>query len=285
MMQFRLLSLGALTLFCSSFITPSLASPNDVLYIQKLSADYAINVDTKNYKDFDVEFTANATFDAGNGVFSKGLPAIKARVASLLGNNVTQNSLTTSSITLLPPFDNAVGGASRASAIQYVIAAFIGQPPANAGKAYILYGLFKDQLVRTDAIGDYGGWRFTERAFKLLVRFFFLVPPPPPWRQIHIPYTETRRKAYYRSLLMYHFIFQGTSGDVSVAPGLLRALSWERASKQSSKRACPSIHSTLAISAFLSSGRNTCGCEEGYGDVYIKVSWLVSWMVIKYLGW
>lgn len=170
-MHFRLLSLGALTLLFSAFITPSLASPDDILYIQKLTADYSINFDTKNFKDLDVEFTVNATLDAGDGVFLKSLPAIKARLAAIVGKNVTQSSITTSSITLLPPFDNAVGGASRASAIQYVIGVFIGQAPKDAGKAFTLYGYFKDQLVKTDLIGDYGGWRFSERVFKVLVSF------------------------------------------------------------------------------------------------------------------
>ena len=174
MMQFRLFSLGAQTLFVSSFIAPSLSSPNDVLYIRKLSADYSINFDTKNFKDLDVEFTANARLDPGNGTFSIGIPAIKARLAGIVGTNVTQSSLTTSSISLLPPFDNAVGGASRASAIQYVIGVFIGRGP-DAGKEFTLYGLFKDQFVKTDLIGDYGGWRFSERVFKLLVSFFYLV--------------------------------------------------------------------------------------------------------------
>lgn len=170
MMHFRLLSLGALTLFFSSFLTPSLASPDDVLYIKKMSADYLINLDTKNFKDLDVEFTVNATLDTGNGVFLKGLPAIKARLAAVVGTNVTQSSLTTSSITLLPPFDSALGGAIRASAIQYVIGVFIGQGK-DAGKTFTLFGYFKDQLVKTEFLGDYGGWRFTERVFKIVVSF------------------------------------------------------------------------------------------------------------------
>lgn len=188
MMQFRLLSLGALSLFVSSFITPSLASPNDILYIQKLSADYFINFDTKNFKDFDVEFTANARLDPGNGTFSTGIPAIKARLAGIVGTNVTQSSLTTSSITLLPPFDNAVGGASRASALQYVIGVFIGQGP-DAGKEFTLYGLFKDQFVKTDLIGDYGGWRFSERVLKLLVGLTSCFSPSFSFDDKHIFFT------------------------------------------------------------------------------------------------
>lgn len=168
-MRSHLLFLGVLTSFLS-FIVPSLSSPSDVLYIQKLTADYLINIDTKNYKDLDIEFTVNATIDFGTGDLAKGLPAIKASLAAILTNNVTQSSITTSSITLLPPFD-IQGGAGRASAIQYVIGAFLGQGP-DAGKAFTLYGVFKDQFIKTADFGDYGGWRFNERVLRLLVRFF-----------------------------------------------------------------------------------------------------------------
>lgn len=167
MMHFHPFSLAVLTSILL-FVPSCLTSPQDVLYIQKLTADYSVNFDTKNFQDLDVEFTANATLDPGNGVFSQGLPAIKARLAEIVGTNVTQSSITTSSITLLPPFDSALGGAGRASAIQYVIGVFIGQG-ADAGKAFTLYGLFKDQFVKTDLIGDYGGWRFSERVLQLLV--------------------------------------------------------------------------------------------------------------------
>ena len=175
-MHFHPFSLALLTSILL-FVPSCLTSPNDVLYIQKLTADYSINFDTKNFKDLDVEFTANATLDAGNGVFSKGLPAIKARLAGIVGTNVTQSSITTSSITLLPPFDSALGGASRASAIQYVIGVFIGQAPADAGKTFTVFGVFKDQFVKTELIGDYGGWRFSERVLQILVSFPLSLSP------------------------------------------------------------------------------------------------------------
>lgn len=172
MMRFHLPSLAVLTSFLL-FITPSLTSPSDILYIQQLTADYSINIDTKNFKDLDIEFTANATLDPGDGVFVKGLPAIKTALAAILANNVTQSHITTSSISLLPRFDDVDGGASRASAIQYVIGNFLAKDPADAGKAFTLYGVFKDKFVKTKEFGDYGGWRFSQRVLQLLVSFFF----------------------------------------------------------------------------------------------------------------
>ena len=152
-----------------SLITPSLTSPSDVVHIQKLTADFSINIDTKNFKDLDDEFIANATLDTGTEIV-KGLPAIKTALVAILAKNVTQSSITTSSINLLPPFDNQ-GSASTASAIQYVIGTFIGID-ADSGKAFTLYGVFFDKFVKTEAIGDYGGWRFSERVLRLLVSFW-----------------------------------------------------------------------------------------------------------------
>lgn len=174
-MRFHLLLLAVLISFIP-FITPFLTSSSDILHIQKLTADYSINIDMKNFKHLDVEFTANATFDPGSGVFATGLPAIKTTLAAILANNVTQSSITTSSISLLPPFDDAKGGATRASAIQYVIGTFLGTDPADAGKAFTLYGVFKDKFVKTEDVGDYGGWRFSQRVLQVLVSFLiFLV--------------------------------------------------------------------------------------------------------------
>lgn len=162
-MRFHIL-LPALASFL--FSTPSLSSPSDVLYIEKLTADFAINLDLKNFKAFEVEFIPTATYDPGNGAV-KGVPAIQKALAAVVGNNVTQSSLTTQSINLAPPFD-VQGAAGKASAITYAIVSYIGQDD-DAGKVFIFYGLFKDKLVKTGDFGNYGGWKFSERAFVTLV--------------------------------------------------------------------------------------------------------------------
>lgn len=167
-MRFHLLFL---TLTSFLFFTPSLTSSSDIIYIRKLIADFAINLDTKNFKGFEIEFIPSGTYDAGAGPVA-GLPAIQKTLAAVVNNNVTQTSLTTQSITLSPPFDS-LGAASRASAITYAIVSYIGQK-ADAGKAYIFYGLFKDKLVKTGDFAEYGGWRFSERIFETLVSKFFL---------------------------------------------------------------------------------------------------------------
>lgn len=160
-MRFHLPFLALTFLF-----SPSLSSPGDVLYIKELTADFAINLDAKNFNAFDSEFIPTATYDPGPGPVT-GIPNIKKALAGIVVGNVTQSSLTTQSISLSPTFDTQ-GSASRASATTYAIVSYIGQR-ADAGKVFIVYGLFKDQLVKTGDFGDYGGWRFRSRVFQSLV--------------------------------------------------------------------------------------------------------------------
>ena len=117
-------------------------------------ANFAVNLNTKNFKKFDVEFINNATYDPGNGVII-GISNIKEALAMLNGNYVTQTSLTTQNITLSPTFDY-LGAADNASAITYSISSFLGQR-ADRGKVYTYFGLFKDKFVKAIAFGDYGG--------------------------------------------------------------------------------------------------------------------------------
>ena len=161
-MHFHLLFLALTFLF-----TPSLTSPSDILYIQKLTADFSINLDTKNYKALDTEFLPTATYDAGSGVVT-GLPNIKKLLSGIVANAVTQGSITTQSISLSPQSFDTQGSASEASAATYGIVTNIGQGK-NAGKVFTVYGLWKDKLVKMGNFAEYGGWRFSARVFQSLV--------------------------------------------------------------------------------------------------------------------
>lgn len=168
-MHFHFLSSLALTSFL--FFTPSLTSPSDILYIQKLTADFAINLDTKNVNGYDVEFLPKATYNPGNGPV-KGIAAIKDILGRVTQNATTQTSITTQSINLGPPFD-AQGAAATATGITYAIVTNLGTGDEE-GKAFIVYGYWTDKLVKTGDFANYGGWRFSDRVFKSLVSFMLL---------------------------------------------------------------------------------------------------------------
>ena len=160
MKHLRLLFLAWTFLF-----TPSISSPDDVLYIQKLIADFSLNLDAKNFQAVDSTFLPTATFDSDTGVVT-GIPAIKKFLAGIVQNNATQSTLSTQSIDLAAPFD-VQGSASNASATSYLSVSYIGQG-VNAGKVIVASGSFKDQLVKTGDFGIYGGWKFSSRTSRLL---------------------------------------------------------------------------------------------------------------------
>lgn len=163
-MHLHLFLLAALT----CLFTPSLSSPSDILYIQKLTADFSITLDTKAFDAFDQQFLKNATYQAGlEAEIAVGIPAIKKTLAAIVGTLLTQGSVTTQSISLAS-FD-CQGSASRASAITYAIITNIGKAPADKGKVYVVYGFWKDVLVKTGDFAEYGGWRFSARVFQSLV--------------------------------------------------------------------------------------------------------------------
>ena len=161
-MRFHLFLLALTSVF-----TTSLSSPEDILDIQKLTADFFFDYNSKNYKAFEIEFIAEATYDIGNGVVLSGIPNITSVFSEVVGTAVMHSSLTTQSISLSAPFD-AQGAASQASATTYSIVSFLGQG-ADAGKAFVIYGVFKDKFVKTGDFSHYGGWKFSERVYDTLV--------------------------------------------------------------------------------------------------------------------
>lgn len=152
-----------LTLTSFLFFTSSLASSSDILYIQKLTADFAITLDTKNFTNYDVQFIPTATYDPGNGEITTGISGIKELLALVVGNVTTHTSLTTQSISVGPP-------AGTASATTYAIVSNLGQG-ADEGKAFTVYGIFKDKYVKTDDFANYGGWKYSASVFRGIVSF------------------------------------------------------------------------------------------------------------------
>lgn len=190
-MHFQLLLLALTFLF-----TPSLSSVEDILYIQRLTADFGIVLDSKNFKALATEFIPEATYDPGNGVVT-GIPNIIKVLTPIVKDRVVQSAFTTQSITLVPTFDTQ-GGAFFATATTYATVSYIGQG-ALAGKVFVVYGSFRDSLKKTAEFDLYGGWKFSSRVFTVLVSTL-----------------QIRLLAHAHSLNGH----QGTSGDRALRPNV-----------------------------------------------------------------
>ncbi|MCJ1266220.1 hypothetical protein MMC22_006103 [Lobaria immixta] len=151
-----------LVLLSLSLSSLALGSPSDVLYIEKLNADNAQLLDTKNFTGLANVFTKNASYNPGYGPNIIGIDNIQTTLASLFQPElISQRAITTQSITLLPPFDEQ-GAAATATGVVYLTIAQIGQGDL-AGQALIVFGKFVDKYVKTGDFGRYGGWRISER--------------------------------------------------------------------------------------------------------------------------
>lgn len=154
------------------FLSLTLASPSDVLYIKKLLADEGQLHDTKGFDGLVNIYTKNATYNDGvpGAPNIHGIDAIKATLARILPPEViTHDSINTESITLLPPFDEQ-GAAGTATGIVYTTATYIGQGNLT-GHALTFCGKLEDRYVKTADFARYGGWRISERFFIVIVSF------------------------------------------------------------------------------------------------------------------
>lgn len=151
------------------FFSIACGSPPDVLYIEKLSADQSQALDNK-------DFAALKNIYAKNAVYNPGLPApntygvdkIQALLASFFPKEViSQNLVSTESITLQPPFDEQ-GAAGTATGVVYLTVSYIGQG-ATEGQALVLFAKFNDKYVKTGDFAFHGGWRISQRFFTLFV--------------------------------------------------------------------------------------------------------------------
>lgn len=153
-----------LSLFFSSF---ALASPSDVLYIEKLDADDVQKLDNKDFAGLTNIFTKNATYIDTGAVPQRtydGISNIQAFLAEVFPpERLTQNVISTESITLLPPFDEQ-GAAGTATGVVYLTSTTIGQGDSE-GQGLVVFAKFKNNYIRTEDLAFYGGWRITEQFF------------------------------------------------------------------------------------------------------------------------
>lgn len=170
MRVFILLILLFSLLFCSQ---PSFGTPvkyeeqgqpyiSDIDWIEKLTADYSIALDTLNFAAVSNIFLPNATLDFQNPNIPivKGPDAIEEILAKLAPpGTVSQHTVDSWSIS----FSNV----DQARGSTYTIATYFGQDKL-AGQILTFYGAFYDTFIKTDK-PEYGGWRINTRVLGFIV--------------------------------------------------------------------------------------------------------------------
>lgn len=157
-------------LFCSqaSFGTPIEGAGqgqlviSDVDWIEKLTADYSVALDTLNFAAVSNIFLPNATLDFKNPKIPilTGPDAIEKTLAKLAPpGTISQHTVDSWSISF--------SGDEHASGTSYTIATYFGIEKL-AGQVLTFYGVFYDTFIKTDKAG-YGGWRINTRVVAFIV--------------------------------------------------------------------------------------------------------------------
>ena len=150
-------------LLSTFFLSLALGSPSDIDNIEKVSADEVRALDRKDFASFSKYFTQNASYNAGAGPNVYGVPAIQKLLKAVVQNVPSQSALTTTSITLLPPFDEQ-GDATAAEAEVYTTDTFFGTGKL-AGQILTFYAKYEDKYEKTTDSANYGGWKLSQRFF------------------------------------------------------------------------------------------------------------------------
>lgn len=135
---------------------------SDINWIEKLTADYSIALDTLNFAAVSNIFLPNATLDFKNPSIPvvKGPDAIQKVLAKLAPpGTISLHTVDSWSISFSSDY--------HASGSTYTIATYFGKDKL-AGQILTFYGVFYDTFIKTDTAG-YGGWRFNTRVLELTV--------------------------------------------------------------------------------------------------------------------
>lgn len=135
---------------------------SDIDWIEKLTADYSIALDTLNFAAVSNIFLPNATLDFNNPSIPivKGPDAIQ-KVLAILAPPGTISLHTVDSWSISLSSDDHASGST------YTIATYFGKDNL-AGQILTFYGVFYDTFTKTDEAG-YGGWRFNTRVLEFTV--------------------------------------------------------------------------------------------------------------------
>ena len=173
--------LALLTPLCSSLFFVSVVVATNVnvgiledrANIEDLTAAYNILTDDKKFSELDKVFTPDVDFDPVIG-YVKGIAAtIDALLLIIPNTTITYSNLGTQLITFRPPFDK-YGRSNLAESLAYNNLVAYGAGNLT-GQYYIVDSRIVDkEIVRTKQPG-FGGWRFRNRKFEVIVSFFFLL--------------------------------------------------------------------------------------------------------------
>ena len=161
--------LAILTLFCSLLTFVLAANLQDKEDIKDLTASFLFFIDGKKFDELGKVLSPDVTYDPGNGPV-QGLPAAIAALSKVIPPETTSyNLLGTQLINFLPPFDKDKRS-NRAESISYTTLVSFGSGNLT-GEFFILFAKFTDkEIVRTREPG-FGGWRFKNRKFEVVVSF------------------------------------------------------------------------------------------------------------------
>lgn len=135
---------------------------SDVDWIEKLTADYSIALDTLNFAAISNIFSPNATLDFKNPQIPilKGPDAIEKTLAKLAPpGTISQHTVDSWSISFASD--------EHASGTTYTVATYFGKDKL-AGQVLTFFGVFYDTFIKTDKAG-YNGWRINTRVVQFIV--------------------------------------------------------------------------------------------------------------------
>lgn len=174
-----------LTLFCSLLTFVLAANLQDKEDIKDLTAAFGFLIDDKKFNELGKLLSPDVTYDPGNGPV-QGLPAAIAALSKVIPpETTTYNLVGPQLIKFLPPFDKDKRS-NRAESISYTTVVSFGSGNLT-GDFFILFAKFVDkEIVRTREPG-FGGWRFKNRKFEVVVSFLteqlchLSAKQPPPY--------------------------------------------------------------------------------------------------------
>ncbi len=161
--------LAILPLLGSLFVFVRAVNLEDKSDIEDITAVFNLLVDGKKFSEFDKVLTRDVTYDAGRGPV-QGVPAVIDILTKIIPSTTTTYfTLGTQLIKFLPPFDKNKRS-NFAESVSYTTIVNFGSGNLT-GEFYIIFGKYVDkEIVRTKQPG-FGGWRFKNRKFEVVVSF------------------------------------------------------------------------------------------------------------------